>query len=300
MIDVAVTDHLLTTTRAVRKRLDLERPVPFDVLIDCVKIAQQAPTASNIQGWHFLLITDEAKRTAIADIYRKASAEHLAELPAFAPPSDAQTTRVYDSAGYLGEILHLVPVHIIACVEGRPEGLPHPYAAALYGSIHPAVWSLMLALRSRGLGSSWTSIHLRREYEMASLLAVPDDVTQVALLPVGYFMGKDFRPAAPPPVTTMVHVNKWRETQLMICSSSYLSVRAPWSLRRKATNDRNDPTPAESNFPSALRQFISRGPGRSIQDAHSFSLNGATVSTTMPNHLHRAIPYSLVIVRSQS
>jgi nitroreductase len=205
----AATDHLLTTTRSVRKRLDLDRPVPMPLLLDCLRIAQQAPTASNTQGWHFLVVTDETKRAALADIYRLAMAEHLAEMPAFTPPTDPQTRRTYESAAYLAEVLHRVPVLVVPCIEGRPEGLSHTYAAAYYGSIQPAIWSLMLALRSRGIGSSWTSIHLRREREAAALLGIPDEVTQTALLPVAYFTGAGFRPAARPAVETITHVDRW-------------------------------------------------------------------------------------------
>lgn len=202
-------EYVLTTTRSVRKRLDLDRPVPLDVVRDCLRIAQQAPTASNTQGWHFVLVSDPDKRATLAGIYRAAMADHLAEMPAFTPPSDPQTARTYASAAHLSDVLHRVPLLVVACVEGRPEGLPHAYAAALYGSIHPAVWSFMLALRSRGIGSSWTSIHLRREPEVASVLGIPADVTQVALLPIAYFTGDTFRPAARPPVETIEHLDHW-------------------------------------------------------------------------------------------
>ena len=202
-------DHVLTTTRSVRRRLDLDRPVPLDLVHDCLRIAQQAPTASNTQGWHFVLVSAPETRTALAGVYRAAMADHLAEMPAFTPPTDPQTARTYASAAHLGEVLHRVPLLVVPCVEGRPEGLPHAYAAALYGSIQPAVWSFMLALRARGLGSSWTSIHLRREREAAALLGIPDDVTQMALLPVAYFTGRDFRPATRPPVETITHHDTW-------------------------------------------------------------------------------------------
>jgi nitroreductase len=208
-VDLKAADELLTTTRSVRKRLDLERPVPLDLVRDCLRIAQQAPTASNIQGWHFVLVSDPDTRATLAGIYRGAMADHLSEMPAFAPPSDPQTARTYASAAHLSDVLHRVPMLVVACVEGRPEGLPHVYAAALYGSIHPAVWSFMLALRARGIGSSWTSVHLRREAEAAELLGIPDDVTQVALLPIGYFTGDTFRPATRPPVETITHVDSW-------------------------------------------------------------------------------------------
>lgn len=207
--ELAVVDELLTTTRSVRRRLDLDRPVPLELVHDCLRIAQQAPTASNTQGWHFITITDVETRTSLAAIYRAAMADHLGETPPFSPPSDAQTRRTYESAAYLAEVLHRVPMLVVACVEGRPEGLSHAYTAALYGSIHPAIWSFMLALRVRGVGSSWTSIHLRREAESAVLLGIPEHVTQVALLPIGYYTGTSFHPAARPPVHTIVHLDRW-------------------------------------------------------------------------------------------
>jgi nitroreductase len=202
-------EHVLSTTRSVRKRLDLDRDLPDEPVMDCLRIAQQAPTASNSQGWHFVLVRDPAKRGRLASIFRQAQADHLAEMPAFAPPSDPQTARVYESAAHLADVMHRVPLLVLPCIEGRPEELAHTYAAALYGSIYPAVWSFMLALRARGIGSSWTSIHLRREREAAELLGIPDGVTQVALLPVAYFTGDDFRPAARPPVETITHVDGW-------------------------------------------------------------------------------------------
>src|SRR5437899_11626903 len=115
---IAATDLLLTTTRSVRKRLDLDRPVPVSLLLDCLRIAQQAPTASNAQGWHFLVVTDEAKRAALADIYRSAMAEHLAEMPTFTPPTNPQTRRTYESAAYLGEVVHRVPVLVVPSIDG--------------------------------------------------------------------------------------------------------------------------------------------------------------------------------------
>jgi nitroreductase len=202
-------EHVLSTTRSVRKRLDLDRDLPEEPVLDCLRIAQQAPTASNSQGWHFVLVRDPVKRAGLASIFRQARTDHLTELPAFAPPSDPRTVRVYESATHLADVMHRVPLLVVPCIEGRPDELPPAYAAALYGSIYPAVWSFMLALRSRGIGSSWTSIHLRREREAAELLGIPDGVTQVALLPVAYFTGEDFREAVRPPVETITHVDGW-------------------------------------------------------------------------------------------
>lgn len=208
-MDTEVTDHLLTTTRSVRRRLDLTRQVPKDVLLDCVRIAQQAPTGSNLQGWRFVIVQDDAKRKALAEIYRRSIEQHRANQPDMYAPDDLQTRRVYDSADYLIEVMDQVPTLVLPCIKGRPEGLPNAYASVLYASICPAVWSFMLALRSRGIGSSWTTMHLLNEAEAAELLGIPNKVTQVALIPVAYYTGLDFRPAFRPPPETISYFDGW-------------------------------------------------------------------------------------------
>ena len=208
--DLAETDRLLSTTRAVRKRLDLDRPVEREVLLDCIRLAQQAPTGSNSQGWRWLIVTDPAKRSALAELYRRGGADYLASARSAFGDDQPQMRRVIDSASFLAENLERVPVHVIPCLKGRPlEGTSPAMWAGLMGSIFPAVWSFQLALRSRGLGSTLTSFHLAFEKEAAALLGVPDDVMQVALLPVAYTRGTDFRPAERPPVERIVHWDTW-------------------------------------------------------------------------------------------
>ncbi|MHB1928531.1 MAG: nitroreductase family protein [Acidimicrobiales bacterium] len=204
--DLAVTDALLSTTRSVRKRLDLDRPVEQDVILDCLRLAQQAPTGSNSQGWRWVVVTDPELRARLAELYREASADYFG---AERPGADDQTLRVRDSAVYLRDNLQRVPVHVIPCINGRVDGSSNAEAAGFYGSILPAAWSFMLALRARGLGSAWTTLHLGREKEVAALLGIPDNVTQVALLPVAYTVGTDFKPAARPSVDRIVHVDGW-------------------------------------------------------------------------------------------
>lgn len=208
-MDTEITDHLLTTTRSVRRRLDLSRQVPKEILLDCVRIAQQAPTGSNLQGWRFVVIQDAAKRKALAEIYRRSIEQHRATQPDMYSPDDAQTRRVYASADFLVDVMDQVPTLVLPCIKGRPEGLPNTYASVLYGSICPAVWSFMLALRSRGIGSSWTTMHLLNEAEAAELLGIPKKMTQVALLPVAYYTGSDFRPASRPPPETITYFDDW-------------------------------------------------------------------------------------------
>ena len=203
-------DELLTTTRAVRKRLDLDRPVEREVVLECIRLAMQAPTASNAQDWRWLVITDADKRAAIADIYRSIGAEYLAHAADDA--SDPQTARVYASALSLTETLGRVPLHVIPCLTTRIDNSTLLTAASAWASIIPAGWSFLLALRSRGLGSVWTTMHLAKEREVAELLGIPDTVTQAALFPVAYTIGTDFRPAARPPAQTVTFWDTWGDS----------------------------------------------------------------------------------------
>lgn len=214
--NLAVLDHLLTTTRSVRKRLDLSRAVEPEVIAECLEIASQAPTGSNRQGWHFVVVSDAEKKQRIAELYRDAWYGYNAQRTADAPPPQnptprqAQMQRVISSAQHLADNMQDVPVLIIPCIEGRPQD-PSPAAqAGLYGSILPAAWSLMLALRARGLGSAWTTLHLKHEAEIAQLLAIPDGITQAALLPVAYFEGDDFKPAKRQPISQKTYWNEWQ------------------------------------------------------------------------------------------
>ena len=210
-----IVDHLLTTTHSVRKRLDLTRPVEPELLERCIEIALHAPTGGNRQGWHFMLVSDADKRAQIAGYYRQSWYEYdkgrTARMGARASNADyvAQTMRVRDSAQYLADHMHEVPVLVIPCIEGRPSD-PSPAAqAGLYGSILPAAWSLMLALRARGVGAAWTTLHLPFEKEVAALLGIPDNITQAAMLPVAYFTGSDFKPAKRLPARAVTYWNTW-------------------------------------------------------------------------------------------
>jgi nitroreductase len=208
-VDLSSVDELLTTTRAVRKRLDLTRPVDRDVILECVRLAMQAPTASNAQDWRWLVITDADKRAAIAELYHSVGAEYLAHAAESEP--DPQTQRVYRSAFELAGTLAKVPVHVIPCLLRRFDGSDHLVAASAWASIIPAGWSFLLALRSRGLGSVWTTMHLAKEREVAELLGIPNTVTQAALFPVAHTVGTDFRPAARPAPEAITFWNTWGE-----------------------------------------------------------------------------------------
>jgi nitroreductase len=203
-------DELLSTTRAVRKRLDLTRPVEREVIEDCLRLAQQAPTASYSQNWHFVVVTDADKRAALADLWRRGGAAYLERRREAAAEVGGQMQRIVDAVAHLATHLHEVPVHVIPCVEGRTDNAPAPLQAARWASIFPATWSFMLAARSRGLGSVLTSFHLMHEREAAEILGIPyDEVMQGALIPVAYTVGTDFKPGRRNPLETMVHWDEW-------------------------------------------------------------------------------------------
>lgn len=208
-MDISSIDELLSTTRAVRKRLDLTRPVERDVILDCVRLAMQAPTSANAQDWRWLVVTDADKRAAIADVYAGIGREYLAH--AASNTIDPQTRRVYQSAFSLTGILAKVPVHVIPCLESRFDAGNHLVAASGWASIIPAGWSFLLALRSRGLGSVWTTMHLAKEREVGDIVGIPSTAMQAALFPVAYTIGTDFRPASRPPPETITFWNTWGE-----------------------------------------------------------------------------------------
>jgi nitroreductase len=211
-IDLASVDHVLTTTRSVRRRLDLGRPVEPEVIEECLRLAIQAPTGGNSQGWRWIVVTDAGLRMQLAELYRDISTPYLAAGLDQGEPSEQQR-RVVDSAKYLADILHEVPVHVIPCLYGELEGVPGWAAAGAYGSILPAVWSFQLALRSRGLGSVFTTLHLPHADKAAELLGIPAGVTQAALVPVAYFTGDDFKPAARRPMEEITYWNGWKQTR---------------------------------------------------------------------------------------
>lgn len=206
-------DELLTTTRSVRKRLDLTRPVERSVIEECLRVAQQAPSASNRQHWHFLVVMDPARKAALGELYLKARQGTFASRQArvFKSEESRQTyQRVASSADYLADHMGDVPVLVIPAIEGRIEQQSFAGQAALWGTILPAAWSFMLAARARGLGTVWTTIHLNYEREAAEILGIPyEQITQVAMIPLAYTVGTDFKLAQRDPLEGMVHWDTW-------------------------------------------------------------------------------------------
>lgn len=208
-------DEVLSTTRSVRKRLDFDRPVEREIVKDCLNLALQAPTGGNNQGWHWIVVEDAAKRKALADIY-KANFKVYASMPGrkFAEGDQRidQMPKVRDSAMYLADEFHRAPMMLIPCIEGRLENIDVAMGAGAWGSLLPGVWSFMLALRSRGLGSAWTTIHLILEGEKkaAEILGIPfEKITQGGLFPIAYTIGTDFKPAKRLPLEKVLHWDKW-------------------------------------------------------------------------------------------
>jgi nitroreductase len=207
-------DELLTTTRTVRKRLDLSRPVPVSLIRECLEVALQAPSGSNRQGWQWIVVDDPGVRRSIGDIYREQTEAYLASegsaarLFADDPERAPVQRRVGDSVAWLAEHMGDVPVLMIPCIRATPE-LPAGNQASLWGSLLPAVWNYMLAARLRGLGTAWTTLHLGREAEVADLLGLPPGVHQGALVPTAFYTGDTFRPAPRVPLDEVLHVNGW-------------------------------------------------------------------------------------------
>jgi nitroreductase len=210
-------DEVLSTTRTVRRRLDYERPVEESILGECLELANQSPTGSNAQGWQWVVVTDPAPKRAIGDLYRRAfEIYETMEGNAgnfYQGPDDARVAqhgRVMESARHLADHMGEVPAMLIPCLAMKLDSAPNVLAASMYGSIMPGVWSFMLAARERGLGTAWTSLHLMFEEQAAEILGIPfAEVTQVALIAVGYSQGTQFKAARREPAAAHLHWNHW-------------------------------------------------------------------------------------------
>jgi nitroreductase len=204
-LDRETVDKLLTTTRAVRRRLDLSRAVPISLVKECLELALQAPTGTNAQTWRWIVVADPHQRRALADLYQHPPAIPISRTGTRSPavPDTPQQRRVMVSSRFLIDHMHEVPLLVVPCI------LDAGGAAGWAPSIYPAVWSFLLALRSRGLGSVITTAHLFREQEAASLLGLPAGYVQACLLPVAYYTGEEFRPAVRRPVEEVAYWDSW-------------------------------------------------------------------------------------------
>jgi len=208
-------DAVLTTTRSVRKRMDFDRPVSREVLLECIEVAVQAPTGSNSQGWQWMVVLDPELKRQVGELYRDSWYQYAQGKRIHYETDDPrrrQLPRVASSAQYLADRMHEVPAMVIPCIEGRVDrpGVTNLDIAGLYGSILPAAWSFMLAARARGLATAWTTLHLRYELQGAEILGIPyERYTQAALITVGFHTGGDFKPAERIPLEPLVHWDRW-------------------------------------------------------------------------------------------
>jgi nitroreductase len=206
-LDIPTVDRLLTTTRAVRKRLDRTRPVPASTITECLRLAVQAPSAADSQSWRWLVLTSPEIKQAVGDIFRQASEPVRGML---ANAEDEADERRLSSSLYLVDHLHEMPVLVLACVVDEEVDGQHLPPIAHYASIYPAIWSFQLALRSRGLGS--TPMLLPDPAAVVELLGIPADVEPASLVPVAYYTGEGFKPARRRPVEEITYWNRWGET----------------------------------------------------------------------------------------
>ncbi len=217
-LDLSI-DDLLTTTRTVRKRLDLERPVERSVIEECLDLALQAPNGSNHQQWRFIVLDDRETIARAAKIYIAAIDSYTEDIDAgreqYMRNTGPRAERISESVAHLRDNMHRVPALLVPTLKDRfgviRKGTSTVYHdASQWASIAPAIWSFMLALRSRGLGSAWTTIHLRREREMAELLGIPYEThVQAGLFPIAYTIGTEFRRASRQPVGEVLVYNRW-------------------------------------------------------------------------------------------
>tara|TARA_B100001765_G_scaffold207544_1_gene165798 strand:- start:8329 stop:9480 length:1152 start_codon:yes stop_codon:yes gene_type:complete len=208
--DLEQTDALLNTTRAVRKRLDFERHVPDELILRCIELAEQAPSGGDISSRRWLVVRDQEIKKQLADLYRAAGGSSIIETAEQRSGSDHPKQKVLESAAHLAANLDRVPALVLATVWGVHDGSGKP---GLFDSVIQAAWSFCLALRSRGLGSTWTTMHLGKSKEIAELLGIPEGVSQVVLLPVAWTIGTDFKPATRRPVSEVVWFDRWGYTK---------------------------------------------------------------------------------------
>ena len=216
-IDIANADRLLTTTRSVRRRLDFSRPVPVELIEECLDVALQAPTGGNLQVWRFVVVTDADKRAAIGDIYRRAwdvyrEAASTTYSYREGDPRAAAHPRVQASSQYLADHLEQAPVLLVPCVMGRVDDTPPFRTVTTLACVLPAVWSFMLAARARGLGTCMTTLTLMHEQEVAAILGIPDGVAQVGLIPLAYYTGDTFRAVERLPRERVVSWDSWGQS----------------------------------------------------------------------------------------
>jgi len=222
--DIEQVDQLLSTTRAVRRRLDLEREVPDDLLLQCIELAEQAPSGGDISSRRWLVVRDPEIKRQLADLYRSAGGSDIIERAEQRAGPAHPKQRVVESAAHLAANLERVPALVLVTVRGEHDGSGRP---GLFDSVIQSAWSFCLALRARGLGSAWTTVHLGKAQEFAEVLGIPTGVTQVVLLPVAWTVGTDFKPASRRPASEIVWFDRWGFTKEQIGDAEDLIAAGP-------------------------------------------------------------------------
>ena len=218
--DLDQIDRLLTTTRAVRKRLDLTREVPRELVLDCIRVSTQAPAGGNYQKWRWVIVDDPEKKAVVADAYQRSYAPYIEmqrSAVASKEPDNSTIGKIMSSSDYLAEILAEVPVLAIPCSLGAPSDAGSGLDGGeqgWWGSVIPAIWSYMLAARARGLGTAWTTLHLPYADEVGEALGIPSTITQLACIPTAYYTGDTFRPGARRPAEQITYWNTWKNTEI--------------------------------------------------------------------------------------
>lgn len=197
-IDIDAVDHYLSTARSVRRKIDFERPISRKDLEACVNVAVQAPTGIPGETWRFLIVDDGETKQRVAAVYRDVITELMTErgLPM------KQTQQA------LMDRLPEMPCMVFVCSLGQPMPT-HAGQVAFFGSVLPAAWSLMLAMRVRGIGATWTSVLSARCEQIAEILNIPDDVTQTVMLPCGYTKDATLKPADRLSAADVTYWNSW-------------------------------------------------------------------------------------------
>jgi nitroreductase len=208
-IDVTSVDHALMTTRAVRRRLDLDRPVDEEILLDCIDVAEQAPSGGNQGSRRWVIVQDQSVKDRLAELYMEAAGQWMIESSNRIAGTGHPQEKVMRSAAYLAEHLAEVPAIVIPTVIGVHDGSGRP---GLFDSVIQAVWSFSVALRARGLGSAWTTANLSRQDDVAELLAIPDGMTQIAMIPVAWSKGTEFKLAPRRPAREVAYFDSFGRT----------------------------------------------------------------------------------------
>ena len=207
-VDLASVDGVLATTRSVRRRLDLKRSVPDDLLLDCIDLAEQSPTGGNQGSRRWIIARDPEVKAKLAEVYNEFG-QFLVAIRDRKIAEGREPSPMTKSGAYLAEHLAEVPAIVIPCIWGVHAGTGRP---GLFDSVIQGAWSFCLAARARGLATAWTTAHLANPEAAAEILGIPEGVTQIALLPVAWSKGPSYRGAARRPAEEITYIDRWAHT----------------------------------------------------------------------------------------